>query len=184
MLYLIGGAPRAGKSILAQKMLEERSVPYLPTDLLMMGLANAMPQLGLHPPDSAQTRAAIMWPVLRAVATTIVENGDDYLLEGDVLLPTHGAELRDRFGSAVRSCFIGYTSVDPVRKMRDIRRHAAGKEDWTNECDDPHLLRLVAEFRSLSEQLRVECAEQELAYFDGSADLFDAVALALAHLRA
>lgn len=48
MLYLIGGAPRAGKSMLAQRMLEQQKVAYFPTDLLTMGLTKAMPHLGLE----------------------------------------------------------------------------------------------------------------------------------------
>ena len=183
MLYIVGGAPRAGKSILAQRMLDEQKVAYFPTDILMLGLATAMPELGLKPTDSARTRAPLMWPILRAMAVTILENGEDYLLEGDVLMPAHVVELRERFGSAVRSCFIGYETVDSLAKVRDIRRHAAGKQDWTNECDDSHLLRIVGEFKSLSEHLRTECAKCELAYFDGSADLFAAVEQAAAYLR-
>lgn len=183
MLYIVGGAPRAGKSILAQRMLDERKVAYFPTDTLMMGLANAMPQLGLKPNDSPSTRAPVMWPILRGMAVKILENGEDYLLEGDVLMPAHAVELRERFGSSVRSCFIGYATVDSLTKVRDIRRHALGKKDWTNACDDAHLLRIVGEFKSLSEQLRIECVKFELAYFDGSADLFDTIEQAAAYLR-
>lgn len=183
VLYIVGGAPRAGKSILAQRMLEEHKVAYFPTDILMMGLARAMPELGLNPSDPACIRAPIMWPILRAMATTFLENRQDYLLEGDVLLPSHVVELRARFGAAVKSCFIGYETADSPAKVGDIRRHAEGKQDWTNECDDAHLLRIVDEFKSLSAQLRIECAQFELAYFDGSADLFAAIEKAAAYLR-
>ncbi len=183
MLYIIGGAPRAGKSILARRMLEEQKVAYFPTDTLMMGLATTLPLLGLKPSDSPSTRAPIMWPILRAMALKILENGEDYLLEGDVLMPAHVVELRARFGSAVRSCFLGYERVDSVTKVNDIRRHAAGNADWTNECDDTHLLRIVEEFKSLSTQLRIRCAKFQIAYFDGSANLLAAVDQAAAHLR-
>jgi hypothetical protein len=182
VLYIVGGAPRAGKSILAQRVLDEQKVAYFPTDILMTGLAS-MPELDLKPSDPARTRAPIVWPILRGMAVAILENGEDYLLEGDVLMPAHVVELRERFGSAVKSCFLGYETVDSLAKVRDIRRHAAGKKDWTNECDDAHLLRIVGEFKSLSEHLRIECAKYELAYFDGSADLFAAVDQASAYLR-
>jgi hypothetical protein len=43
MLYLLGGAPRAGKFILAQRLLHERRVPYLPLDMLMIGFARGVP---------------------------------------------------------------------------------------------------------------------------------------------
>jgi hypothetical protein len=183
VLYIIGGAPRAGKSILAQRMLNENRLAYFPTDTLMMGLAGAMPHLGLKPADSVQTRAPVMWPVLRAMAVKILENDEDYLLEGDVLLPSHVVELRERFEVAVRGCFIGYDTVDARAKMRDIRRHAAANKDWTNECDDAHLLKIVEEFKLWSAQLRIECAKFNLTYFDGSDDLFAALDRAAAYLR-
>jgi hypothetical protein len=182
VLYLIGGAPRSGKSILAQRMLDKHKLAYFPTDLLMIGLAKAMPELGLNADDSAAIRSPIMWPILRAIATTVVENGADYLLEGDVLMPAHALELYERFGSAVRSCFIGYENVDSLAKVHDIRRHAAGKQDWTNECDDSHLVRIVGEFKTLSAQLRIECASYELAYFDGSENFFAAITQAAKYL--
>ncbi len=182
MLYIIGGAPRAGKSILAQRMLAERNLAYFPTDILMMGIAKAMPQSGLKPRDSAPTRAEIMWPMLRAMASTIIENGDDYLLEGDVLMPSHVVELRERFGPAIKSCFMGYASIDSSVKMRDIRQFAAGKTDWTNECEDAHLLRLVLELRKFSQVLRDECREFRLPYFDGSLSFSGAIAEAATYL--
>jgi hypothetical protein len=183
VLYLVGGAPRAGKSILARRMLEENRVTYFATDILMMGMVKAMPEIGLKAEDSAQTRAPKMWPILRAMAVTILENNDDYLIEGDIVMPAHAVELRARFGAAVRACFMGYDTVDPLAKMNEIRRHGAGKQEWTNECDDSHLLRIVGEFKILSRQLRVECASHELAYFDGSSDFFAAIGQAAAYLR-
>jgi hypothetical protein len=183
VLYIIGGAPRAGKSILAQRMLAERNLAYFPTDILMMGIAKAMPQSGLKPRDSAPTRAEIMWPMLRAMASTIIENGDDYLLEGDVLMPSHVVELRERFGLGIKPCFMGYASIDSSVKMRDIRQFAAGKKDWTNECEDAHLLRLVLELRKFSQVLRDECRELRLPYFDGSLSFSSAIAEAATYLR-
>lgn len=182
MLFIVGGAPRAGKSILAQRMLAERKLAYFPTDILMMGFANAMPESGLELRDPAPVRAAIMWPMLRAMASTIVENGDDYLLEGDVLMPSHAVELRDRFGAPIRSCFMGYASVDAEAKMRDIRQFAVGKEDWTNDCDDAHLLLLAREFREFSQVLRDQCRELRLPYFDGSQSFHGAIAAAAEYL--
>lgn len=182
MLHIIGGAPRAGKSILAQRILAERSLAYFPTDYLMMGIARAMPQSGLQLRDAAPVRAKIMWPMLREIASTIVENGDDYLLEGDVLMPTHVVELRERFDSAIKPCFMGYASIDPSVKVRDIRQFAAGKSDWTNQCDDAHLLRLVLELREFSRVLRDDCRKLGLAYFDGSRSFAGAVAEAATYL--
>ena len=38
MIYLIAGASHTGKTVLAQKILEEKKIPYLSLDHLKMGL--------------------------------------------------------------------------------------------------------------------------------------------------
>jgi hypothetical protein len=66
--------------------------------------------------------------------------------------------------------------------MRDIRQFAAGKKDWTNECEDAHLLRLVLELRKFSQVLRDECREFRLPYFDSSLSFSSAIAEAATYL--
>lgn len=94
MIYLVGGVARAGKSKLARRLLVERGVPYLHLDLLMMGFARGLPELGVDPETSAIERGRKLWPVVRAMATMALEDRVDYLFEGDLLLPEHAAELK------------------------------------------------------------------------------------------
>ena len=44
-LYLVGGAPRVGKSSLAQRLLELDGIPWLPTDVLRTVLGRVLPPL-------------------------------------------------------------------------------------------------------------------------------------------
>ncbi|HEY6394035.1 MAG TPA: hypothetical protein VIX12_01385 [Candidatus Binataceae bacterium] len=183
MLYIVGGAPRAGKSILARQMLAEHHLPYFSVDTLMMGIAKGMPEFGLRLCDPALKRAGPLWPIVRGMAESFVERGDDYLLEGDVILPSHIVELDSKFSPGIRSCFIGYALIDPVKKMRAIRSYAAGKTDWTQELDDADLLELIGELKGFSDYLRRECCRYRLPYFDGSARFSKALREASAHLR-
>ena len=45
-LYLVGGAPRVGKSKLAQKLVETEGIPWLPTDIVRTVLRRVLPE---HP---------------------------------------------------------------------------------------------------------------------------------------
>ncbi len=36
MLYFIGGPAKVGKSKLAEKLLHDKGIPYIPTDILMV----------------------------------------------------------------------------------------------------------------------------------------------------
>jgi hypothetical protein len=182
LLYLIGGAPRAGKTILARRMLAGHRVAYFSLDALMSGIANALPEWGIKVPDPALKRAAATWPLVRAMALNLIESGDDYLIEGDVILPEHVAELHSNFASQIRACFLGYSSIDPAKKMRAIRRYASAG-DWTRSLTDAHLLKLTGELRDFSGYLRAECAAHGLAYFDESAGFPEMLEQALAYLR-
>src|SRR5271166_2188651 len=183
MLYLIGGAPRSGKTTLARRMLAEHGVPYFSIDTLIASLASAHPELGMRVSDPALKRMEIVWPTIRKVASDVVQSGDDLLLEGDVLLPKHLMEFGHRAYAGVKACFIGYAEVDPVKKLRAIRLHAADGIDWTEELDDARLLNLICELRTFSEYLRRECCHYKIPYFDGSTCFAGAIREAKTYLQ-
>lgn len=47
MIYIIGGAARAGKTIIARRMLIERNIPYFCVDYFVSALDQAAPELGI-----------------------------------------------------------------------------------------------------------------------------------------
>jgi len=61
MLYLIGGAARTGKTILSQRLLKERNIPYFCLDYLI----NAIDRT-LHNIPSREAAIKI-WPNLEAM---------------------------------------------------------------------------------------------------------------------
>src|ERR1700675_3722714 len=102
MLYMIGGAPRSGKTTLARRMLAEHGLPYFSIDILIASLARAEPELGMRVSDPALKRMEVVWPTIRKVASDLLQSGDDLLLEGDVLLPKHLMEFGDRAQISVK----------------------------------------------------------------------------------
>ncbi len=183
MLYLIGGAPRSGKTTLARRMLAEHGVPYFSIDTLIASLASTHPELGMRVSDPALKRMEIVWPTIRKVATDVVQSGDNLLLEGDVLLPKHLIEFGHTTRAGIKTCFIGYADVDPLKKLRAIREHASDGIDWTEELDDARLLSLIGELRTFSEYLRRECCHYKIPYFDGSTCFASAIREAKAYLH-
>ncbi len=183
MLYMIGGAPRSGKTTLARQMFAEYGVPYFSIDTLIASLASASPELGMRVSDPALKRVEIVWPTIRKVASDVVQSSDDLLLEGDVLLPKHLIEFGHSTHAGIKACFIGYADVDPVKKLRAIREHAADGTDWTEELDDARLLDLIGELRTFSEYLRRECCHYKIPYFDGSTCFAGAIREAKTYLH-
>ena len=80
MVILITGATHTGKTLLAQRLLERRQIPYLSVDHLKMGLIRSG-QTALTPADDAAL-TAYLWPIVREMMKTAIENRQDLIVEG------------------------------------------------------------------------------------------------------
>ena len=81
MVLLIAGSTHTGKTLLAQRVLEERGWPYLSLDHLKMGLIRSgLTSLMPDSPDKELT--ALLWPVAREMIKTAIENGQNLVVEG------------------------------------------------------------------------------------------------------
>ena len=80
MIILIAGASRTGKTVLAQRLLEQYHYPYLSIDHLKMGLIRSG-QTALTPMDDEKL-TEYLWPILREMIKTAIENGQNLIVEG------------------------------------------------------------------------------------------------------
>ena len=80
MIILIGGATHTGKTAYAQKLLEKYHYPYLSIDHLKMGLIRSG-QTKLTPMDDDKL-TDYLWPIVREVVKTAVENKQNLIVEG------------------------------------------------------------------------------------------------------
>lgn len=80
MIVLITGASHTGKTLLAQKLLARYQYPYLSIDLLKMGLIRSK-QTMLTPEDDAALEQ-YLWPILREIIKTAIENEQNLIIEG------------------------------------------------------------------------------------------------------
>ena len=64
MIILITGASHTGKTLLAQKLLEQYHYPYLSMDHVKMGLIRAG-LVDARPDDTDEALTAVVWPVVR-----------------------------------------------------------------------------------------------------------------------
>ena len=80
MVILITGASHTGKTLLAQKLLEEYKYPYLSIDHLKMGLIRSG-NTGLTPEDD-DALTEYLWPIVREMIKTAIENRQNLIVEG------------------------------------------------------------------------------------------------------
>ena len=167
MLYLIGGASRAGKSLLARRLLVEHGVSGFPLDAFMMA-AERLPGHGfaVQSGDSAYQRATALWPFTSEFIFTAAAQMHDYAFEGDYLLPRRVAVFQKKYpGLPTRVVFLDYAQADPARKLQAIREHVS-TNDWTSRLDDGALRDLVHRQITFSRQLQAECALWGLPYVE------------------
>ena len=81
MVVLITGASHTGKTALAQKLLEEYKYPYLSIDHLKMGLIRSG-NTKLTPLSDDKDLTAYLWPIVREMIKTAVENNQNLIVEG------------------------------------------------------------------------------------------------------
>ena len=81
MIILISGASHTGKTNLAQKLLEKYHYPYLSIDHLKMGLIRSG-HTPLTPLSPTQALTEYLWPIVREMVKTALENEQNLIVEG------------------------------------------------------------------------------------------------------
>ena len=147
MVILIAGASHTGKTLLAKGLVEKFHYSCLSIDHLKMGLIRSG-NTDLTPYDSDEELTAYLWPILREMIKTAIENGQDLILEGcyvpftwredfdEAYLPhidcrwlimtegyirTHFADIRDHANAAERR--LDDSGLDPEELVEENKRN-------------------------------------------------------------
>lgn len=86
MIFLLGGESHTGKTLLAQKLLEKFSYPYLSLDHLKMGLIKGMKNFHFKV-DEDEKIAEFLFPIVDGIIQTCIENKQNLIIEGIYLTP-------------------------------------------------------------------------------------------------
>ena len=81
MIVLIAGASHTGKTLLAQRLLEKYKYPYLSIDHLKLGLIRSG-NTELTPLSNDSELTEYLWPIVREMIKTAIENGQNLIIEG------------------------------------------------------------------------------------------------------
>ena len=81
MIIIITGASHVGKTALSQKLLEKYKYPYFSIDHLKMGLIRSG-YTSLTPMSDDDDLTAYLWPIVREMIKTAVENNQNMIVEG------------------------------------------------------------------------------------------------------
>lgn len=133
MIILITGASHTGKTLLAQKMLEKYHFPCMSMDHIKMGLIRS--GLTSLTPYDDEEMTAFLWPVIREIIKTAIENGQNLIIEGGYV----PADWRDDFtGDYLENIrFIGLAMTEEYIRSHfdDIGKYASVIENRIDDSD-------------------------------------------------
>jgi 2-phosphoglycerate kinase len=123
MIILIAGGSHTGKTVLAQKLLEKYHMPYICIDHIKMGLIRSG-QTQLTPMDSDEALTEYLWPIVREMIKTAIENEQNLIVEG-VYIPFDWADdFEPEYMEHIRYyCLV--LSEDYIRRHFDDVKHYA-----------------------------------------------------------
>lgn len=175
MLYLIGGASRAGKTNLAQQFTS-RGISCFSVDYLTHMFHEAAPQLGILNGSEIKDRARKLWPFVRPMLDAIAYAEPHYVVEGHPLLPSDAARFRDGLGAdRVRVCFLGYPDCAVDMKKDNVKSFASAVNNWLQNKPDEEILKAVTAEIEYSRYLRDECRHYGVRFFDTSHDYWETI---------
>ena len=168
MIYLIGGSPSGGKSILSRKLSKKLNIPYLSTDNIrpiilpyfkskerdkkfpfekMFDLAaidkyflkyNARQIVNA---DIVESRTA--WPGIKQLITHLLDCKTDYIVEGVYLLPSLIKDFKSN-----RNVKILFLAKLDEEKIYDGFYKSKNNDNWIKNIKDEKTIRLAAKSMS------------------------------------
>ena len=141
MIILIAGASHTGKTALSQKLLEKYKYPYFSIDHLKMGLIRSG-NTELTPTSDDSDLTAYLWPIVREMIKTAIENKQNLIVEGCYIPFDWAKDFEKEYLNSIKYyCLV--MSEDYIRNhYADIKSYASIIE---SRLDDACTLESVIE---------------------------------------
>ena len=158
MIILITGASHTGKTALAQKLLEKYHYPYLSIDHLKMGLIRTK-NTSLTPMSSDTALTDYLWPIVREMIKTAIENHQNLIVEGCYIPPHWAKDFEAEYLTHIRYYCLVMSEKYIRNHFGDIKKYANIVEQRIDDdyCTMETVLRDNAEILTL-------CNAQNLPY--------------------
>lgn len=161
MVILIGAESYTGKTLMAQKLLEIYKIPYLSIDHLKMGLFRANMNCGFTPSDSNEVIESHLWPILKGIIDTNLENKQSIIIEGCYIFPHRLKEFKKNHLNEIIPIFMGFSKSYIENNYSKIIKHRSIIE-LREEQEDRVINKLITE----NEKLKLRCDTSLVKYFE------------------
>ena len=124
LVLIITGASHTGKTAFAQRMTEKYAYPYISVDHLKMGLIRSG-NTNLTPLSDDEELTAYLWPIVREIIKTAVENKQNLIVEGCYIPFDWAEDFAQEYAENIR-CICLIMSENYIRqRFDDIRKYAS-----------------------------------------------------------
>lgn len=161
MIYLIGGAPRVGKSLLASQLVAAKPMPSFSLDFLYnLSQITKIPEFGGAP---ILEKGRLFYPTLKELLVDVKRRSENCVIEGEVILPEFISDLSVKYD--IKCCFLGLSGTN----LETILEHGGyfNWPKWKLENGQEDEVKDLAE-RTVSRSLIIqkEAEKYGLPYYD------------------
>lgn len=155
MIVLITGASHTGKTALAQRLLEKYKIPYFSIDHLKMGLIRSGRTVLTPEDDDALTN--YLWPIVREMIKTVVENGQSLIIEGCYIPFDWQKDFESKYLEHIRYYCLAMSRDYIINHYSDIKgcSNVIEKRLADDSCTMETLLRDNVRFLELAQEHNV-----------------------------
>ncbi len=134
MIILIAGASHTGKTALAQKLLEKYQYPYMSIDHIKMGLIRSG-QTTLTPCSDDGVLTDYLWPIVREMIKTAIENSQNLIVEGCYIPYDWERSFEPEYLKEIKYVCLVMSETYIREHFDDIRKYASVIEDRGEDED-------------------------------------------------
>ncbi|MBQ8800584.1 MAG: adenylate kinase [Lachnospiraceae bacterium] len=134
MIILIAGASHTGKTALAQKLLEKYHYPYVSIDHIKMGLIRSG-QTTLTPCSDDRLLTDYLWPIVREMIKTAIENNQNMIVEGCYIPYDWEKSFEQEYRKEIKYLCLVMSENYIRTHFRDIRKYASVIESRGEDQD-------------------------------------------------
>ena len=133
MIILITGASHTGKTLLAQRMLQEYRYPYLSIDHLKMGLIRSG-KTELTPEDD-DALTTYLWPIVCEMIKTAIENRQNLIVEGCYIPSDWREDFDEQYLPSIQFICLAMTDAFIDTHFDEIKSHNSDIETRLNDTE-------------------------------------------------
>ena len=134
MVVVIYGASHTGKTKLAQSLLEKYKYPYLSVDHIKMGLIRSG-QTELSPLSDDESLTLYLWPIIREIIKTAIENNQNLIIEGCYIPYDWKKDFSANYLSHIYDICLIFSKNYIKTNFRDIIKYANVIEERIDDSD-------------------------------------------------